>query len=71
MNKLLHRFESGIGVLKTPCYPASYYAGPVTLGIDGEWHTTDNRTSRWYYTRRGAFDAAQKEHGRHKEIETA
>ena len=51
-------------ILETPCYPASYYFGPVHFtrdGRTGEWDTANNATSNWHKTLQGAKQVAIKQ----------
>ena len=44
------------GVLKTPCYPAQYYAGPISR-INGGWDNDRNETGLFYGSPGQAFSA--------------
>lgn len=56
------------GVLKTACYPASYYAGRITNN-NGNWQTVDNATCNFYYTSDEARQALNKKiSNKNKEI---
>jgi hypothetical protein len=53
-----HKTKDGqlLGVLKTPCYPCSYYAGPIVL-IQGQYYSGDNATSNFHRTKADASKA--------------
>lgn len=55
------------GVLLTPCYPASWYAGFFERGFSGELLTSDNDTFRWHRSLDKALLAAWEEKSRFKE----
>lgn len=47
-----------IGIAKTPCYPAEWYAGLMLKDSKGEWYTAKNDTHFFHRTRNGALKAA-------------
>jgi hypothetical protein len=62
------KFGSGdqtYGILETPCYPASFYFGPVHFQRNwseriGEWMTADNATHNFHRTLELARITAKK-----------
>ena len=77
MNKLLQLFPrneviggvnvklQAFAILETPCYPASWYFGPVEFAKPpqdrtGEWQTMNNATSNFHRSLEQAEDEAIK-----------
>ena len=64
--KIFHTKSIGTwGILETPCYPASWYFGPVNWYKDryertGEWMTGDNATSNFHRSLEEAIAVAKK-----------
>lgn len=53
------------GILETPCFPCSWYCGPVNFAKAptdriGEWFTGDNATSNFYPSIALAQEAKKK-----------
>lgn len=72
MNQVLQLFpprnvgEQTYAIMSTPCYPASFYFGPVNFqreGRMGEWMSANNATSNWHRTHELARIQARKMFG--------
>ncbi len=64
MNTLIHLWPGSpttcdLAILETPCFPASFYFGPVNRSMDS-WVPADNSTSRFHRTLSDAISAADR-----------